>query len=108
MGLAPHSLTMKVVLALSLLLALASAAPKTDNALLCAICIDLVTELDNFITSDTTEQEIVTFVEQICAYIGTILPQFEATCDALVETQRPAIIEGLVHDNLNPQEVCVK
>merc|ERR1712080_570275 len=81
---------------------------KGDNALLCAICIDLVTELDNFITSDTTEQEIVTFVEQICAYIGTILPQFEATCDALVETQLPAIIEGLVHDNLNPQEVCVK
>ena len=36
------------------------------------------------------------------------LLMFQATCNALVESQLPAIIDGLVNDNLNPQEVCVK
>jgi hypothetical protein len=34
--------------------------------------------------------------------------QLQATCDALIESQLPAIIDGLVNDNLNPQEVCLK
>ena len=55
---------MKAVLALfSCLLASALCAPKND--LTCSICIDVVTDLDNFITSDTTEQQIVEFVEQV-------------------------------------------
>ena len=40
-----------------------------DNALTCAICIDLVTDIDEFLTSDTTEDQIVQFVEQVlCLY----------------------------------------
>merc|ERR1711862_815378 len=78
--------------------------PKND--LTCSICVDVVTDLDNFITSDTTEQQIVDFVEQICAALGAILPDLVATCNDLVESQLPAIIDGLVNDNLNPQEVC--
>merc|ERR1712036_117111 len=74
--------------------------------LTCAICIDLVTDIDEFLTSDTTEQQIVQFVEQLCKALGTILPDFEATCNALVESQLPAIIDGLVNDNLNPQQIC--
>ena len=35
------------------------------NALTCAICIDLVTDIDEFLTSDTTEDQIVQFVEQV-------------------------------------------
>merc|ERR1712189_3413 len=96
---------MKAVLVLlSCLLATAFSAPKND--LTCSICVDIVTDLDNFITSDTTEQEIVHFVEQICEALGAILPDLVATCNALVESQLPAIIEGLVNDNLNPREVC--
>ena len=43
---------------------------------------------------------------QICSALGAILPDLVATCNALVESQLPAIIDGLVNDNLNPQEVC--
>merc|ERR1739838_345416 len=97
--------TMKAVLAiLSCLLASTLSAPKND--LTCSICVDVVTDIDNFITSDTTEQQIVEFVEQICTALGAILPDLVATCNALVESQLPAIIDGLVNDNLNPQEVC--
>jgi len=88
------------------LMAIVSSLPKNENALTCAICIDLVTDIDEFLTSDTTEDQIVQFVEQLCKALGTILPDFEATCNALVESQLPAIIDGLVNDNLNPQEIC--
>merc|ERR1712037_378801 len=93
---------------LASLLASVSAIPKGGNALTCAICIDLVTDIDEFLTSDTTEDQIVQFVEQLCKALGTILPDFEATCNALVESQLPAIIDGLVNDNLNPQEICTQ
>ena len=33
--------------------------------LLCDICVDVVTDLDEWITSDSTEQEIVEFVEGV-------------------------------------------
>merc|ERR1739848_443210 len=89
---------------LSCLLAVAAAKPQND--LTCSICVDIVTDIDNFITSDTTEQQIVDFVKEICKALGQILPDLEATCNALVEAQLPSIIDGLVEQNLNPQEVC--
>merc|ERR1712038_780244 len=101
----PHNNKMKAVFVLlSCLMASAMCAPKND--LTCSICVDVVTDLDNFITSDTTEQQIVEFVEQICSALGAILPDLVATCNALVESQLPSIIDGLVNDNLNPQQVC--
>merc|ERR1712027_21728 len=97
--------TMKIItLLLTSLIMGCLCAPKND--LTCSICVDVVTDLDNFITSDTTEQQIIDFVEQICSALGAILPDLVATCNALVESQLPAIIDGLVNDNLNPQEVC--
>merc|ERR1712076_133660 len=76
---------------------------KAENDLTCKICVDLVTDIDEFLTS---EQQIVEFVEEICHALGLISADLEATCIALVDSQLPAIIDGLVNDNLNPQEVC--
>merc|ERR1711917_219920 len=89
---------------LSCLLGLAMSAPTND--LTCTICVDIVTDLDNWITSDTTEAEIVNYAKEICSALGVILPDLESTCNALIESQLPAIIDGLVNDNLNPQDVC--
>merc|ERR1712179_616151 len=100
--------TFTLMLLLASLLVSGSSIPKGGNSLTCAICIDLVTDIDEFLTSDTTEQQIVEFVEQLCKALGAILPDFEATCNALVESQLPAIIDGLVNDNLNPQEICTQ
>merc|ERR1712233_103487 len=102
------TINMKIphILLLASLLVSGSSIPKVGNSLTCAICIDLVTDIDEFLTSDTTEDQIVQFVEQLCKALGTILPDFEATCNALVESQLPAIIDGLVNDNLNPQQIC--
>merc|ERR1711928_189978 len=72
--------------------------------LLCDICIDIITDLDQWLTSDTTEDQIVEWIEQVCDLLSALVP--EAICKSLIESQIPAIIDGLVNDNLNPQELC--
>merc|ERR1711911_102716 len=92
---------------LSALVASSQAVPKSRNELTCSICIDIITDLDNFITSDTTEDQIVQFFKELCHTLGSLLgASIEEQCNALMETQLPAIIDGLVNDNLNPQQVC--
>eukprot|EP00091_Calanus_sinicus_P019413 TRINITY_DN4874_c0_g1_i4.p2 TRINITY_DN4874_c0_g1~~TRINITY_DN4874_c0_g1_i4.p2 ORF type:complete len:106 (+),score=28.58 TRINITY_DN4874_c0_g1_i4:201-518(+) len=97
---------MKVLILLSAFVLAASALPQTRNELTCDICMDIMTDLDNFITSESTEQEIVDFVKQICSTLGAIIPGFEDTCNLLVGSQLPAIIEGFVNDNMDPTTVC--
>ena len=92
---------------LSALVATSLAVPKARNELTCSICIDIITDLDNFITSDTTEDQIVQFAKELCHALGSLLgASLEEQCNALMESQLPAIIDGLVNDNLNPQQVC--
>merc|ERR1712183_1000740 len=50
---------------------------------------------DNFITSDTTEDQIVQFFKELCHTLGSLLgASIEEQCNTLMETQLPAIIEG--------------
>merc|ERR1712088_786244 len=72
--------------------------------LLCDICIDVITDLDQWLTSDSTEDQIVEWIEQVCDLLSALVP--EAIRKSLIESQIPAIIDGLVNDNLNPQELC--
>ncbi len=44
---------------------------------------------------------------QLCVLLGALIPGFEETCNAFMEAQLPAIIEGIVENNLNPQDVCL-
>ena len=52
--------------------------------------MDIVTDIDEWLTSDKTEQEIVDFVKELCHALGSIIPGFEATCNFLMESQLPA------------------
>ena len=38
--------------------------------------------------------------------MGQLITGFEETCNAFMDANLPAIIEGIVEQNLNPQEVC--
>merc|ERR1711970_506511 len=85
---------------LSALVASSQAVPKSRNELTCSICIDIITD-------DTTEDQIVQFFKELCHTLGSLLgASIEQQCNTLMETQLPAIIDGLVNDNLNPQQVC--
>merc|ERR1712045_472330 len=96
---------LKFVVAL-LFLAGASHAQNLEKGLLCDICVDVVTDLDEWLTSDATMDEILKFVEGLCHALGAIDPTLETLCVSLIEAQLPEIINGLVEDNLNPSEVC--
>ena len=43
------------------------------NDLLCNICVDIVTDIDSWITSDTTEDQIVDWLHMICEVATAIL-----------------------------------
>ena len=59
-----YQITIKIIaLLLTSLIMGCLCTPKND--LTCSICVDVVTDIDNFITSDTTEQEIVDFVKEV-------------------------------------------
>merc|ERR1711902_298858 len=91
---------MKFALLLSALVASALAAPKTKNELTCTICVDVITDIDNFITDTTTEDQIVQFFKEICRTMGT--ETLEAECNAMFENNLPQIIDDLVNKNLDP------
>jgi len=76
------------------------------NELTCDICVDIVTDIDEFITSETTEQEILDFFNQICQALDQLIPGFGETCSGFLYNNGPGIIESIVHENLNPQEIC--
>merc|ERR1739842_24036 len=78
------------------------------NELTCDICVDIVTDIDEFITSETTEQEILDFFNQICQALDQLIPGFSETCSGFLYNNGPGIIESIVHENLNPQEICAK
>ena len=78
-----------------------------DDSLMCDICLDIVTDLDTWLTSDATEGQIVDWMKKVCHSLGQLVsPDLEATCNLILGAQLPAIIDGLVDQNLNPQEVC--
>merc|ERR1711931_290630 len=107
------TLKMKVLSVFSCLVAATLAMPNQSaidtrmaNDEVCGVCKVAITKFDEWITSDKTEAEIVQVVDQICHTLGSLIAGFEETCISLVESQLPAIIEGLVEDKLNPTQVC--
>merc|ERR1712165_250203 len=94
------------VFSLLVILGLSQAANKQPKDLLCDVCIDVVTDIDEWLTSDQTMEDIIHFVEGLCSALGAIDPTLETLCKSLIEAQLPDIISGLVDDNLNPAEVC--
>merc|ERR1712241_686161 len=64
----------------------------------CDICTLVVTEIDKLIVADQTMDELVVLVEGLCSAIDGLFPGAGATCNALVETYLPQIVEGLVNN----------
>merc|ERR1712020_642329 len=101
MGHYTHHIMYSSVLSLVLLSTLAHSSPQPRD-LLCDVCVDVVTDLDEWLTSDATLDEILKFVEGLCHALGAIDATLETLCVSLIEAQLPEIINGLVEDNLNP------
>ena len=61
-------LILQVLLVLASLVLAASALVRPRNELTCNICLDIMRDLDDFITSDTTEQEIVDAIKGVRSF----------------------------------------
>merc|ERR1712110_84888 len=109
-----------IILLAGLALASASALPKSAKTsplssyrqtmkakgIGCDICTLVVTEIDKLIVADQTLDQLIELVEELCSGIDGLFPGAGATCNALVETYLPQIIEGLVNNQLSPASVC--
>ena len=72
----------------------------------CDICTFVVTEIDKILAMSETEQQVIDAIEQLCAQLDNIFPGASASCNALVETYLPQIIDGLINNQLAPAAVC--
>ena len=107
-----------VLLLAGLALASASALPKTAKTshtlsykqamkakgIGCDICTLVVTEIDKLLVAG--EDSIIDAAEGICEAVDGLFPGAGATCNALIESYLPQIIEGLVDNQLSPASVC--
>merc|ERR1712158_194192 len=106
-GLLRKIATMRSFLGLALIISLmVMDSYAADNQLTCTMCVDVVTDIDNWITSDKTEEEILNFFNEICLAADQLFPGLGATCTDFLFNLGPGIINSLVNENLNPTEVC--
>merc|ERR1711942_335742 len=103
--------TMKTALfLLSCLVALAVAGPVEKNVeknnITCNICKDLLHDLAGFITSDTTQDQIIAFVHELCHLLGVVLGGvIEEECNTMFDTNLPDIIDQIIND-ADGEEIC--
>merc|ERR1719369_378105 len=75
---------------------------ETDDGGLCEICIDLISQLEDWLTEETTMDEIIAYVETFCEALGGML---QGICEGLIEMYLPDLLEQLAN-GLEPSAVC--
>merc|ERR1712055_102176 len=99
MGVVHSATAMKITLfLLSAVMASVLSAPSTEpKGLGCDICQSVIHDLANFISDDTTQEEILGFAHELCHVLGTVLgAAIEADCNAMFDENLPVIIDGIV------------
>ena len=95
------------ILLVAVLAASAMAEPKPmTKGVACDICKYVIGEIDKLLMDGATLDQIIQAVEQICGPLDSLIPGATAACETLIETQLPAIIDQLVHNQLSPESVC--
>ena len=72
----------------------------------CDICTFVVTEIDKILVNDEVTDALIQEVEKLCTSLDNVFPGAGASCNAIVETYLPQIIQGLVNNQLSPSAVC--
>merc|ERR1739845_146458 len=101
--------TMKVAIftILAFLTTSALSLPKTANTLTCDICVDVITDIDEYLQSEQVEDNIMSYVKELCHFMGMLGGlELEQECNDMIGANIGSIIDGLINENLNPTEVC--
>jgi len=73
---------------------------KVGNAQ-CDLCEQIIGAIENWMENTNDQSEVITAVEVVCTY----MPQWETTCDAIIEAGVPTVI-GWIAQNENNTVVC--
>nr|XP_026692825.1 uncharacterized protein LOC100176110 isoform X2 [Ciona intestinalis] len=77
---------------------------KVSGSPTCEVCTLIATALDQLLTSNSTEQEIIAAVEKVCS----ILPAtYKTECDSLIDQYGVVIIQLLAQE-LDPSKICAE
>eukprot|EP00033_Pygsuia_biforma_P000454 GCRY01000540.1.p1 GENE.GCRY01000540.1~~GCRY01000540.1.p1 ORF type:complete len:900 (+),score=186.89 GCRY01000540.1:115-2814(+) len=80
---------------------LESNEPESEVIGECFVCKTVLKYAEKFLTKNSTEAEVESFLEKLCAY----LPHFQNNCDNLVDTYTPVVLEWLKTME-NPETFC--
>ncbi|XP_042546064.1 prosaposin isoform X2 [Dipodomys spectabilis] len=76
----------------------------TVNSLPCNICIQVITAADNMLKENTTEEEILGYLEKMCDWLPN--PNFSSKCKETVDSYLPVILDMIKQEIDNPGTVC--
>lgn len=76
----------------------------TAKSLPCDICKTVVTEAGNLLKDNTTQEEILRYLEKTCEWIHD--SSLSASCKEAVDSYLPVILDMIKGEMSNPGEVC--
>ena len=91
-----------LVFLLSTLSVLSPGQATAGSSATCDLCIAVVEGLENFITDETTMDQILAKVEEICSSLGPL----EGLCIQTINSYLPDIIENILEGQLSPINIC--
>jgi len=80
---------------------LCTSSKKVESGPLCSVCTLVVTYIDQYISSNSSIQQIEAELDQICALLGPL----SSTCDQFVAQYTPQVIKWIVNGN-SPATFC--
>ncbi|XP_048194929.1 prosaposin isoform X2 [Perognathus longimembris pacificus] len=76
----------------------------TVKSLPCSICIQVITAADNMLKENTTEEDILGYLEKMCDWLRN--PNFSSKCKETVDSYLPVILDMIKQEIDNPGTVC--
>jgi len=80
------------------------AKPEAPANLECALCELVMSELEKFVSDNSTETEIIDALEKVCSYLPTSV---QSACDDLIAMYGPEILQLLVNKE-PPATICTQ
>jgi len=77
---------------------------KFENPIYCTVCKLVITEVEKFISQNSTEKEIITALEKACAQLPK---SYAPICTAFVDHYGPEVIQLLLN-KFPPNQICAQ
>jgi saposin len=80
---------------------LTAVKPAKNGAAQCDLCQQIIGAIENWMANTNDQAEVITAIEVVCTY----MPQWQTTCDAIIEAGVPTVVQWIVQND-NSTQVC--